>query len=106
MLSSIFFLILLAVLGIAGIPLMMGIVPENPYYGWPTRRSSSRPGLWKQVNIFFGRAVVSAAVLAAILIWAYNGTWFRSGWAQLIVVLVAAGAAAGATFWYNQKQGG
>lgn len=105
MLSTIFFLITLALLGIAAIPLMLGVVPQNPYFGWPTRSSSSRPELWKQVNMFFGRAVVVAAALAAILIMVYNGTWLRSGWAQLFVVLLAAGAAAGATFWYSRKNG-
>ena len=106
MLSTIFFLILLALVGIAGIPLMMGIVPQNPYFGWPTRSSSSKPELWKRVNMFFGRAAVVAAALAAILIMVYNGTWLRSGWAQLFVVVLALGGAAGATFWYNQKNGG
>jgi uncharacterized membrane protein len=105
MLSTIFLLILLVVIGVAGIPLMIGIVPPNPYYGWPTRRSSSRPELWKQVNMFAGRAVVIAAALAAIAIMAYNGTWLRSGFAQLLVVIVALGAAVGATFWYDRKVG-
>ena len=106
MLSTIFLLILLAVAGMAGIPLMIGIVPPNPYYGWPTRRSSSKPDLWRQVNMFFGRAVVIACALAALAIMAYNGTWLRSGFAQLFVVIVAVGAAAGATFLYNRKVGG
>lgn len=106
MLTTIFLLIVLAVIGIAAIPLMMGIVPPNPYYGWPTRQSSSKPELWKHVNMFLGRAVVIAAALAALAIMAYNGTWLRSGWAQLVVVIVFLGVAAGATFWYNQKSGG
>ena len=106
MLTTIFLLIILAVAGIAAIPLMMGIVPQNPYFGWPTRSSSSKPELWRQVNMVFGRAVVVAAALAALAIMAYNGTWLRSGWAQLFLVIVFLGAAAGATFWYNQKSGG
>ena len=106
MLSTIFLLILLALVGIAGIPLMMGIVPQNPYFGWPTRSSSSKPELWKRVNMFFGRALVVAAALAAILLMVYNGTWLRSGWAQLFLVIFALAAAAGATFWYSQKNGG
>ena len=105
MLVTIFLLILLLVIGVAAVPLMMGIVPPNPYYGWPTRRSSSKPDLWKQVNMFAGRAVVIAAALAAIAIMAYNGTWLRSGFAQLFVVIIALGAALGATFWYDRKVG-
>ena len=106
MLITIFLLILLMVIGAAGIPQMLGIVPPNPYYGWPTRRSSSKPELWKQVNMFLGRAVVIACALAAILIMAYNGTWLKSGFAQLFVVIVALAAAAGATFAYDRKVGG
>ena len=105
MLVTIFLLILLLVIGVAAVPLMMGIVPPNPYYGWPTRRSSSKPDLWKQVNMFAGRAVVIAAALAAIAIMAYNGTWLRSGFAQLVVVIIALGVALGATFWYDRKLG-
>lgn len=106
MLTTIFLLIILAVIGLAGIPLMLGIVPQNPYYGWPTRSSSSKPELWREVNMFLGRAAVIAAALAALALMAYNGTWLRSGIAQLLVVVFALGAAAGATFWYVRKVGG
>ena len=106
MLTTIFLLIILAVVGLAGIPLMLGIVPQNPYYGWPTRRSSSKPELWREVNMFLGRAVVIAVAIAAIAIMAWNGTWLRSGLAQLFVVILALGGAAGATFWYDRKVGG
>ncbi len=106
MLTTIFLLIILAVVGLAGIPLMIGIVPQNPYYGWPTRSSSSKPELWREVNMFLGRAAVIAAALAALLLMAYNGTWLKSGIAQLLVVIFALGAAAVATFWYVRKVGG
>ncbi len=106
MLTTIFLLIILAVVGLAGIPLMIGIVPQNPYFGWPTRSSSSKPELWKEVNMFLGRAVVIATALAALALMAYNGTWLKSGIAQLLVVIFALGAAAGATFWYVRKVGG
>jgi uncharacterized membrane protein len=106
MLTTIFLLIVLFVTGVAGVPLMLGIVPPNPYYGWPTRRGSSKPELWKQVNVFLGRAVVIACAVAAILIMAYNGTWLRSGFAQLFVVILALAIAAAATFLYDRKLGG
>src|SRR5262245_12131260 len=106
MLTTIFLLIVLFVIGIAAIPLAAGLVPPNPYYGWPTRRSSSKPELWKQVNLVFGRAVVAACGLAAIAIMAYNGTWLKSGFAQLFVVIVCLAGAAAATFVYDRKVGG
>jgi hypothetical protein len=106
MLITIFLLIVLAVIGIAAIPLMVGIVPPNPYYGWPARRSSSKPELWRQVNMVFGRAVLVAVAIAALAIMAYNGTWLKSGWAQLFIVIIALAGAAGATFVYVRKVGG
>ena len=106
MLSTIFLLILLALIGMAAIPLMLGIVPPNPYYGWPTRSSSSKPDLWRQANMVLGRAVVVACALAAVALMAYNGTWLKSGFAQLFVVIIALGIAAGFTFWYVRKIGG
>ena len=106
MLTTIFLLILLALVGLAGIPLMLGIVPQNPYFGWPTRSSSSKPELWRQVNMVFGRAVVVASALAGLAIMYYNGTWLKSGFAQLFVVIVALAAAAGFSFWYVRKVGG
>ena len=106
MLTTIFLLIVLALLGLAAIPLMIGIVPPNPYFGWPTRSSSSKPDLWRQVNMFAGRAVVVACALAALAIMAYNGTWLKSGFAQFFVVIIAIGGAVGATFWYSRKVGG
>ena len=106
MLTTVFLLIVLFMIGIAAIPLAAGLVPPNPYYGWPTRRSSSKPELWKQVNQVFGRAVVVACGIAAIAIMAYNGTWLKSGFAQLFVVILALGGAAAATFVYQRKVGG
>jgi uncharacterized membrane protein len=106
MLTTIFLLILLFVIGIAAVPLAAGMVPPNPYYGWPTRSSSSKPDLWKVVNMFFGRAVIVACSVAALAIMAYNGTWLKSGFAQLFVVILALGGALGATFFYLRKSGG
>ena len=106
MLSEIFLLILLFLVGAAAIPLAIGIVPPNPYYGWPTRVSSSKPELWKEVNLVFGRAVVVACAIAGILIMAYNGTWLKSGLLQFVLVILALGVAAGVTFAYARKVGG
>jgi Leu/Phe-tRNA-protein transferase len=53
-----------------------------------------------------GRAVVVACALAAVAIMAYNGTWLKSGFAQLFVVILALGIAAGVTFFYARKVGG
>ena len=43
---------------------------------------------------------------SALAIMAYNGTWLKSGWAQLFMVIIALAGAVGATFWYDRKVGG
>ena len=106
MLSVIFLLILLAVVGIAAIPLVLGVVPPNPYYGWPTRSSSSKPELWKEANKVFGIAVLVAVAIAALAIMLWNGTWLKSGFAQLFVVIFALAAAVATTFVLVKKMGG
>ena len=106
MLMTIFLLIVLGAAGLAAIPLILGIVPPNPYYGWPARRSASRPELWAQVNRFLGWAVVVAVVIAVFALMYYNGTLLRSAFAQLLFVIVALGIAAGATFVYCKRVGG
>ena len=106
MLMTILLLIVLGVAGLGAIPLMLGIVPPNPYYGWPTRSSRSKPELWTQVNKFLGRAVVVAVVIAVFLLMYYNGTWLRSAFVQLLFVIVVIGIVAGATFLYCRRLGG
>src|SRR3954467_13007386 len=106
MLMTIFLLIVLGVAGLAAIPLMIGIVPPNPYYGWPTRRSASKPQLWAEVNKFAGRVLLAAVVVAVFLLMYYNGTWLRSAFAQLLFVIVMLAIPVGATYLYNRRLGG
>ena len=105
MLMTILLFIVLAVVAAAAIPLMMGVVPPNPYYGWPTRNSRSKPKIWKKVNRFLGQAVVLTVILAVAALMYYSGTWLRSGFAQLLFVIVALGIAAGATYLYSRSIG-
>lgn len=103
MLSTIFFIILCALVAAAATPLMLRLIPPNPVYGLPTKRMNSQPQVWYLVNSFGGRMVVVAAGISAILIMMYNGTWLRSGWAQLFAFLVPLAAAVAATFWFRDK---
>ena len=106
MLMFIFLTIVLALVGLAAVPLMLGVVPPNPYYGFPTRSSAKNPNLWTQVNRFGGRAVVIAVVLAVAGLWYWDGTLLRSGILKILFVLVMLGLAGGATFFYSRKLGG
>ena len=106
MFLTIVLLIACALVATVGIPLMLKIVPPNPYYGYPARRMASKPEHWVQVNVFAGRALVAAAAFIALMLMLYNGTWLRSGWAQFFVFVIALATAVGATYWYERKQGG
>ena len=106
MLMFIFLVILLALVGLAAVPLMLGIVPPNPYYGFPTRISAKNTQLWTQVNRFGGAAVVVAVVLGIAGLMYWDGTLLRSGILKILFVLVVLGLAGGATFVYARRLGG
>ena len=94
-----------ALVATVGVPLMLKLIPPNPYYGYPARRMQSKPEHWVDVNQFAGRALVGAACFSALVIMIYNGTWLRSGWAQFFAFLLPLAAAVGATVWYERKGG-
>jgi len=103
MLLTILVLIACAIVATIGVPLMLKIVPPNPYYGYPTENFKSKPERWVAVNLFAGRCLVGAAAFTVLMLLFYNGTWLRSGWAQLLVFLIPLGLAVGATFLYERK---
>ena len=100
---TIVLLLACALVATIGVPLMLKLIPQNPYYGYPASRKASKPNHWVDVNVFAGRALVGAAAFCALAIMLYNGTWLRSGWAQFLVFLASLGAAIGATVWYDLK---
>jgi hypothetical protein len=103
MFLTIVLLLACAIAATIGVPLMLKLVPPNPYYGYPARSRSSKPDHWVQVNVFAGRALVGAAAFTALILMAYNGTWLRSGWAQFFSFLIPLAVAVGATVWYERK---
>ena len=103
MLTTIILLLVCALLAIAAIPLTLRLVPRNPIYGLPTERALANDATWFQVNAFAGKAVLAAAGVAALLIMVYQGTWLRSGWAQLSVVVLAFAIAVASAFVYDQR---
>lgn len=103
MFLTIVLLLVCAIVAAVGVPLMLKLIPQNPYYGYPARSINSRPNHWVEVNVFAGRALVAAAAFSALIIMAYNGTYLRSGWAQWFAFLVPLAAAVGATFWYERQ---
>jgi len=105
MFLTIVLLLACAIVATLGIPLMLKLVPQNPYYGYPARNRASKPDHWVTVNQFAGRALVGAAAFTALILMVYNGTWLRGGWSQLFAFLIPLAAAVGATVWYERKDG-
>ena len=103
MLVTISLLVACVIVAAAAVPLMLRLIPQNPIYGLRTERTLSQSSAWFEVNAFGGRALLIAAGVAALLIMVYQGTWLRSGWAQLVVFLVAIGAAVAATLVFERK---
>ena len=103
MFLTIVILIACAVVAIAGAPLLAKVVPPNAYYGVPTRRMNEKPDVWIRVNQVAGGALVGAAFFTALLLMFYNGTWLRSGWAQILLFIFALVAAVAGTLWYARN---
>lgn len=103
MFLTIVLLLACVIVATAGVPLMLKLIPQNPYYGYPARSIKSRPHHWVQVNVFAGRALAVAAGFSAFILMFYNATWLRSGWAQLFAFLIPLAVAVGATVWFERK---
>ena len=92
-----------ALIAIVSVPLMLKLIPPNPVYGFWTKKAMSNPEVWFAVNAVGGRALLVASLLSALAIMGYSGTWFRSGWAQLFVLLIPLAVAIGVTLAYERR---
>jgi len=103
MLSTVVLLLLSALTVLAGIPLILKLIPRNEFYGVRTEKALSRDDVWYEVNRFCGWALVIAATctLMAILFWA--NTLLRPVWRQLLMFIVPLCIAVGATLWYERN---
>lgn len=103
MLITISLLVACVILAAVAIPLMLRLVPQNRVYGVRTERTLTQESTWFEVNAYGGKALLIAAGVAALAIMLYQGTWLRSGWAQLAVFVVAVAAALVATLVYERR---
>jgi uncharacterized membrane protein len=103
MLVTISLLVACVIVAALAVPLMLRLIPQNPIYGVRTERTLTQQSVWFEVNAFGGRALLIAAGVAALVIMVYQGTWLRSGWAQLAVFVLAIAAAIVATLVFERK---
>lgn len=103
MLSTILLLVMCALTAIAGIPLILKLVPRNEVYGVRTERALSRDEIWYEVNRFGGWALVAAAAVTVVALVAWANTLLRPVWLQLAVFVLPLTAAIVATLWYERQ---
>ena len=103
MLSTVVLLLVCALTAIAGVPLILKLIPPNDVFGVRTERALAHKEIWYEVNRFAGWALVAAAGLTALALILYSGTLLRPFWRQLLTFVVLIAIAVGATFWYERQ---
>lgn len=105
MLTTVVLLLMCALFSVAGVPLILKLVPPNEIFGVRTERALSRADIWYEVNRFAGWALVTAAAVTALLLMIWSGTMLKPAWRQLLALLLPLACAIGATLWYERKLG-
>lgn len=102
MLGTVVLLLLCALAAMAGIPLILKLVPPNDYFGVCTENTRTRKNVWYQVNRFGGWALFAASIgtVFAVLLW--NNTLLRPFWTQLLFFVLLVAVATVATLVYER----
>jgi hypothetical protein len=103
MLATVVLLLLCAVTAIAGVPLILKLIPPNDIYGFITKRTKSRAAVWYEVNRIAGWSLVIAAALTALALMIWTGTLLRPFWRQLLTYIFMVGIAVGTSLWYERE---
>ena len=103
MLITVVLLLACALVALAGVPLILKLIPPNEIYGVRTERALSRAEIWYEVNRFAGWALVIAAGFTALLLMIWSGTTLKGFWRHLLALLLPLGIAVGATLWYERR---
>ena len=87
------YLVPCAIVAVASVPLILGVVPPNSFYGFRTRKTLASPELWFRANRFAGLALFIAALVSTAVYLAvpeYASGRSLAGLGILVVPLVAA----------------
>jgi uncharacterized membrane protein len=103
MLTTVVLLLACALIAVAGVPLILKLIPPNDIYGLRTERAMSRAEIWYEANRFAGWALVAAAAFTALLLMLWSGTLLKGFWRQLFALLLPLAAAVGAALWYERR---
>ena len=88
---------------VVSIPLMLGLIPPNPVYGFRTRKTLSNRELWFRANRFAGSALFIAAGASAAVFLAIPEYASGRSIAGLVVFLVPLVLAVVASFAYLRR---
>ena len=56
-------------ISLLGVPLILGVVPPNPFYGfWPTKSTRVSPDIWYSANRISGAVTCCAGMVALALL--------------------------------------
>lgn len=103
MLGTVLLLVLCTLAAIAGIPLILKLVPPNEIYGFRPEHTRWRPELWYAVNRFAGWALVAASACMVLALVVGPSALVHSLWAQLLLLIVLGALAFGSTLLYERE---
>lgn len=102
MLATIVLLLLCSLTALAGIPLILKLVPPNEAFGFRTERTLAHKKAWYRVNKFAGYALVLASLVTVLAVVLGSNTVLRPFWRQLLLFVALIGTGYGATLWYER----
>ncbi len=102
MLATVVLLLLCSLTAIAGIALILKLVPPNEVFGFHTERTLAHKKAWYRVNRFAGYALVIASLVTVLAVVLWSNTVLRPFWRQLLVFVLLIAMAFGATLWYER----
>jgi hypothetical protein len=88
-------------IALVGVPLILGIVPPNPMYGFRVPATQADRAIWYPANAFMGWAILWAAFASAIVIAVVPPT--AKPWVLWATYFVALGGAIVASFEYLRR---
>ena len=89
-----------ALVAVVSVPLILKVVPPNPFYGFRTPGTLSNRSLWYRVNAFAGWALFFASVAAAAWIWSIHEGLLPSMGTNAVALVLPLGIALAASFAY------
>jgi Na+/proline symporter len=99
------YLVPCGIIAVASVPLMLGVVPPNNFYGFRTRRTLANTELWFRANRFAGVALFIAALTSASVFLAMPEYASGRSLAGLFILITPLIAAVGLSFAYVQRSG-